>query len=337
MSNNEYITMKKYFPSSDKGKKIYYEIYTKEGLEPKAVVQLAHGMCEYVRRYRHFARFLNDCGFLVVGNDHLGHGMTAAKLAEEKYGVIDPAKNEELGYISERKGWQRCVADMHRLTRIMKKEYPDLPYFMFAHSMGSLLGRAYASQYPNELDGVIFSGTGAMLGGVGELLLYLQGLKTVMGDRYRPPITDKVLFGAHGVYSSMAGGYWLNRDAEELKKYAADPYCTFRFTVNGYEALVRMNHFVNRNKWFEDYPKELPTFLVSGSKDPVGDCGKGVLKVYNKLRLFDCDVSMKIYSGARHELINELNKEEVFEDLLAFLNGVLEGKCTEDNSECTPE
>lgn len=330
MSNSEYITMKKYFPSSDKGKKIYYEIYTKEGMKPKAVVQLVHGMCEYVRRYRHFARFLNDMGYLVVGNDHLGHGMTAAKLAEEKQGVIDPSENDELGYFSEKNGWQHCVADMHRLTRIMKEEYPELPYFMFAHSMGSLLGRAYVTQYPDELDGVVYSGTGALLGAEPQLLLYLGGLKKARGDRYRPPVTDKAMFGKYGLYNTKAGGgSWLNRDLEEVFKYAGDPYCNFKFTVNGFENLVGVNYFVNRNKWFEDYPKELPTYIVSGSKDPVGDCGKGVLKVYNKLRLFDCDVELKIYNGAKHEIINELNKEEVYGDVLDFLNSVLESKCAE--------
>jgi len=338
MSNSEYITEKKYFPSSDKGKQIYYEIYTKPDFQPKAIVQLAHGMCEYVRRYRPFARWLNDHGYLVVGNDHLGHGMTAAKLAEEKDGIIDPAENDELGYFSENNGWQHCVADMHRLTRIMKKEYPDLPYFMFAHSMGSLLGRAYVTQYPDELDGVIFSGTSGLLGTEPELLLYLEGLKKAKGDRFRPPLTDKAMFGRYGIYNTKSGrdgGGWLNRDLEAVMKYARDPYCTFKFTVNGFINLVSVEHFSNRDQWFEEYPKELPTYLISGSKDPVGDCGKGVLKVYNKMKLYDCDVEMKIYNGAKHEIINELNKDEVYNDVLAFYEGVL--SCGKGEGECTPE
>ena len=338
MSNSEYITEKRSFPSSDKGKQIYYEIYTKPDFKPKAIVQLAHGMCEYVRRYRPFARWLNDHGYLAVGNDHLGHGMTAAKLAEEKDGIIDPAENDELGYFSENNGWQHCVADMHRLTRIMKKEYPDLPYFMFAHSMGSLLGRAYVTQYPDELDGVIFSGTSGLLGNEPELLLYLEGLKKAKGDRFRPPLTDKAMFGKYGIYNTKAGrdgGGWLNRDAEAVMKYAQDPYCTFKFTVNGFINLVSALHFSNRDQWFEEYPKELPTYLISGSKDPVGDCGKGVLKVYNKMKLYDCDVEMKIYNGAKHEVINEINKEEVYDDVLAFFEGVLSGGKGE--GECTPE
>ena len=333
MSNSEYITEKRYFPSSDKGKQIYYEIYTKKDLKPKAVIQLVHGMCEYVRRYRGFARWLNDNGYLVVGNDHLGHGMTVAKLAEEKDGVIDPNENQERGFISERKGWQHCLADMHRLTRIMKKEYPDLPYFMFAHSMGSLLGRAYVTSYPDELDGVIFSGTGALLGVEPQLMLYLHGIRKVKGSRFRPPLTDKAMFGKYGIYNSKSGrdgGGWLNRDPEELKKYLADPYCNFSFTVNGFENLVGVNYYVNRNKWFEEYPKELPTYIISGSKDPVGDCGRGVLKVYNKLRLYDCDAEMKIYNGARHELINELNKEEVYRDVLDFYDGIMLAKAEGD-------
>ena len=319
---------KRYFPSTDKGKQIYYEIYTKDGMTPRAVVQISHGMCEYIRRYRDFARFLNDCGYIVVGNDHLGHGMTAAKLARDSDGIIDPAQNEERGWFSAEKGWQHCVADMHRLTAIMKKEYPDLPFILFAHSMGSLLGRAYVTQYTDEFKGVIFSGTGAALGTEPQLLTYLSGLKAIKGGRYRPDFTNKAMFGKYGIYNTKAGcrelGSWLNRDKDKIAAYVADPYCNFSFTINGFENLVSVNYYVNKNRWFEKYPKELPTYLISGSKDPVGDCGKGVLKVYNRLRLYDCDVELKLYNGARHEVINELNNEEVYADVADFIESVLD-------------
>ena len=319
---------KRYFPSTDKGKQIYYEIYTKDGMTPRAVVQISHGMCEYIRRYRDFARFLNDCGYIVVGNDHLGHGMTAAKLARDSDGIIDPAQNEERGWFSAEKGWQHCVADMHRLTVIMKKEYPDLPFILFAHSMGSLLGRAYVTQYTDEFKGVIFSGTSAALGTEPQLLTYLSGLKAIKGGRYRPDFTNKAMFGKYGIYNTKAGcrelGSWLNRDKDKIAAYVADPYCNFSFTINGFENLVAVNYYVNKNRWFEKYPKELPTYLISGSKDPVGDCGKGVLKVYNRLRLYDCDVELKLYNGARHEVINELNNEEVYADVADFIESVLD-------------
>ncbi|MBP3796668.1 MAG: alpha/beta fold hydrolase [Ruminococcus sp.] len=319
---------KRYFPSTDKGKQIYYEIYTKDGMTPRAVVQISHGMCEYIRRYRDFARFLNDCGYIVVGNDHLGHGMTAAKLARDSDGIIDPAQNEERGWFSAEKGWQHCVADMHRLTTIMKKEYPDLPFILFAHSMGSLLGRAYVTQYTDEFKGVIFSGTSAALGTEPQLLTYLSGLKAIKGGRYRPDFTNKAMFGKYGIYNTKAGcrelGSWLNRDKDKIAAYVADPYCNFSFTINGFENLVAVNYYVNKNRWFEKYPKELPTYLISGSKDPVGDCGKGVLKVYNRLRLYDCDVELKLYNGARHEVINELNNEEVYADVADFIESVLD-------------
>ena len=319
---------KRYFPSTDKGKQIYYEIYTKDGMTPRAVVQISHGMCEYIRRYRDFARFLNDCGYIVVGNDHLGHGMTAAKLARDSDGIIDPAQNEERGWFSAEKGWQHCVADMHRLTVIMKKEYPDLPFILFAHSMGSLLGRAYVTQYTDEFKGVIFSGTSAALGTEPQLLTYLSGLKAIKGGRYRPDFTNKAMFGKYGIYNTKAGcrelGSWLKRDKDKIAAYVADPYCNFSFTINGFENLVAVNYYVNKNRWFEKYPKELPTYLISGSKDPVGDCGKGVLKVYNRLRLYDCDVELKLYNGARHEVINELNNEEVYADVADFIESVLD-------------
>ena len=319
---------KRYFPSTDKGKQIYYEIYTKDGMTPRAVVQISHGMCEYIRRYRDFARFLNDCGYIVVGNDHLGHGMTAAKLARDSDGIIDPAQNEERGWFSAEKGWQHCVADMHRLTAIMKKEYHDLPFILFAHSMGSLLGRAYVTQYTDEFKGVIFSGTSAALGTEPQLLTYLSGLKAIKGGRYRPDFTNKAMFGKYGIYNTKAGcrelGSWLTRDKDKHAAYVDDPYCNFSVTINGFENLVAVNYYVNKNRWFEKYPKELPTYLISGSKDPVGDCGKGVLKVYNRLRLYDCDVELKLYNGARHEVINELNNEEVYADVADFIESVLD-------------
>ena len=313
---------KRYFPSTDKGKQIYYEIYTKDGMTPRAVVQISHGMCEYIRRYRDFARFLNDCGYIVVGNDHLGHGMTAAKLARDSDGIIDPAQNEERGWFSAEKGWQHCVADMHRLTAIMKKEYHDLPFILFAHSMGSLLGRAYVTQYTDEFKGVIFSGTSAALGTEPQLLTYLSGLKAIKGGRYRPDFTNKAMFGKYGIYNTKAGcrelGSWLTRDKDKLAAYVADPYCNFSFTINGFENLGKLLWFISQPKWFSTVRKDLPILLIAGDADPVGAYGKGVTKVYEKLTGACCDAHMKLYAGARHELINETCRNEVFKDISEF-------------------
>ncbi len=295
------------FKSADGLHGIYYVLYRPDS-EPKGVLQIAHGMCEYIGRYDDFAAYLAKNGFVVCGNDHLGHGKS----------VDDES---ELGWFADEKGWQKCVADMYKLTKLVKEEYPDLPYFILGHSMGSFMTRAYITKFHRELDGAVICGTGGGMPGVPALLTLVDGISKLHGSRYRSSTVNKMAFGMYNsrIDDVKTGYEWISRDEAIVEKYTNDPLCTYIFTLNGFENLAKVMWYVSNDKWFVTYPKELPTFIISGSADPVGDYGKGVLKVYNRLRIEGCDTQLKLYSGARHELLNEINRDEVYDDIKAFL------------------
>ena len=299
------------FRSSDKAHDIAYYVVFPTGAV-RGVVQIAHGMAEHFERYNAFADFLADHGFVVCGEDHLGHGRTAAD-------------ESEYGYFSENNGWENVVKDMYRLTKMMKKNYPEVPYFLLGHSMGSFLARAYATRYSKHIDGLVLSGTSAGSGGTSALLVMLDAAKRIKGDKHRSKFFNNIAFGSYNdkITERNSDFDWLTRDTSIVAKYCNDKRCGFTFTLNGFENLVKLLWYVNNSKWFRTYPKSLPTYLVSGACDPVGEYGKGVLKVFNELNLNDCNVEMKIYKDARHELLNETNKEEVYADLLDFFESLM--------------
>lgn len=307
--------------SSDGVHSIAYTVFTPD-TEPLGVVQISHGMCEYFGRYKPMAEYLTERGFVVCGNDHLGHG--------------DSVNDEsELGWFGGRDGWQNAVEDLHSLTLLMKEKYPELPYFMFGHSMGSFLARAYATRHGKKLDGAVFCGTSGGIKGAPALLSLVDSLITVHGSKYRSETVDKLAFGAYNAKISDSDNRydWISRDKEVVERFAADPKCNFTFTLNGFDNLARVLWYVSDDKWFESYPKALPTYLLAGNADPVGNYGKGVLKVYRRLSAADCNVEMKIYDGARHELMNEFNKDEFFCDVTDFLMSVIQDKNSTEN--CT--
>lgn len=298
--------IKSHYKSSDGIHSVSYHIWFPEG-EVSGIVQISHGMCEYVMRYDDFAKYLAAYGFLVCANDHLGHGES----------VIS---DDELGFFSEKNGWENVVSDLHTLTKIMKKNYPDVPYFLFGHSMGSFMARAYCIKYGYELDGAVFCGTSGGVKGISGMLTLIDGLKKLYGEKYRSRVVDSIAFGA---YNRKIPGHktpydWISRDTDIVDKYSRDDRCTFIFTLNGFENLMKALWYVSQDKWYESFRKELPVLLISGDADPVGDYGKGVEKVYNKMLENGCDVKLKLYGGARHELINEINRSEVYKDLLYF-------------------
>ena len=299
------------FRSSDKAHDTAYYVIFPAGAV-RGVVQISHGMAEHFERYNAFADFLADHGFVVCGEDHLGHGRTAAD-------------ESEYGYFSEKCGWENVVKDMFRLTKMMKKNYPEVPYFLLGHSMGSFLARAYATRYSKHIDGLVLSGTSAGSGGTSALLVMLDAAKRLKGDKHRSKFFNNIAFGSYNdkITERNSDFDWLTRDTSIVAKYCNDKRCGFTFTLNGFENLVKLLWYVNNSKWFRTYPKSLPTYLISGACDPVGEYGKGVLKVFNELNLNDCNVEMKIYKDARHELLNEINKDEVYADLLDFFESLM--------------
>jgi alpha-beta hydrolase superfamily lysophospholipase len=210
----------------------------------------------------------------------------------------------------------------------MKRNYPEVPYFVFGHSMGSFLARAYVIKCGKLIDGAVFSGTSGGQGGTEALLTMLDIAGRIRGDRAKGKLFDKLAFGSYNknIAQRNSDFDWLSRDPSVVAKYCADKRCGFTFTINGFENLAKLLWYVSNDKWYSAYPKHLPTYLIAGSDDPVGEYGKGVLKVFNKLNMQQCNIEMKIYKGARHELTNEINKQEVFADVLDFFESVMQGQ-----------
>ena len=300
-------------PSTDRKNYLHIVIWEPE-LPPVGIVQIFHGMTEYVKRYNHFARYLNSQGFLVIGNDHLGHGETA--MTEEDFGYFCPDNMSET-----------VVEDLYKVTCFAKENYPFIPCFLFGHSMGSFMARRYIMTYGNQLDGVILSGTGSQPGSLlklGNLLANL--IMRIKGDRYRSDLLKKLFLGNFNRRIKNARTYndWITKDEAIVDLYNRDKYCTFSFTVNGYRTLLDVLSYIQDPKHIVDIPKKLPVLLMAGEEDPVGQYGKSVINVFESYRKTGLeDVSMKLYKNDRHELINETDKEMVYDDVNRWLKAHL--------------
>ena len=279
--------------------------------KPRAVVQIAHGIAEHIDRYRPFMEFLADNGFVAAGNDHLGHGKSIRVPAEQ-------------GFFAEKDGWWRVVDDMDKLHDIMSNEYPELPYVLFGHSMGSFLTRTYLIKHPDKYDGVILSGTGhqspALVLGGNAAASVMAKLNGAMGDGAK---LDSLAFGTYlnKIENPRTKFDWLSRDTEQVDKYIADPLCGFVGKIGLYRDMMQGIKFITDKKNIAQMNKEKPVYFMSGDGDPVGDYGKGVERAYKAF----CDaglhdVFMRLYPGGRHEMLNETNKEQVYQDILNWLN-----------------
>lgn len=289
--------------SSFTGLRLDYRLWKPEG-EPKAVIQLVHGMAEHIDRYDEAARALAEAGFAVVGHTHLGHG-SAAKIK---------------GYFGEKDGWQHLIDDVHILRQRTQRYFPGVPYIILGHSMGSFVVRCYLMQYAEGLAGAILSGTGFFPKPVVMAGLGLSNLVCLFGGEKKPSkLINNVAFGANNkAFKNARTPFdWLSRMDEEVDKYIADPYCGFLFTGSGYRDMFRG---LNRLTKVSGIPAELPVLLFSGDKDPVGS-GDGVNKVAKQLREAGVkQVDVKLYPDGRHEMFNEINREEVWQDITDWVN-----------------
>ena len=299
-----------YFQSST-GRTSIHALKCVPDSKPRAAVQIAHGIAEHIDRYRPFMEFLADNGFVVAGNDHLGHGKS----------IRVP---EEQGFFAEKDGWWRVVDDMDKLHDIMSNEYPELPYVLFGHSMGSFLTRTYLIKHPDKYDGVILSGTGhqspALVLGGNAAASVMAKLNGAMGDGAK---LDSLAFGTYlnKIENPRTKFDWLSRDTEQVDKYIADPLCGFVGKIGLYHDMMQGIKFITDKKNIAQMNKEKPVYFMSGDGDPVGDYGKGVERAYKAF----CDaglhdVFMRLYPGGRHEMLNETNKEQVYQDILNWLN-----------------
>ncbi len=291
------------FTSSDGTTKIRYVIYKPE-CEPKAVVQICHGMCEYIERYEAFAEYLCEKGYLVYGHDHLGHGEDAT----------------ELGFFASENGWKYLVKDVHKMFLIVREQYPSLSTIIIGHSMGSFVLRNYLAKYPDSFDGAIIMGTSGKnsLNKVGiGLARFIRSLK---GERYHSKLLKKMSFLGYNKRFEKASEFaWLAGDSEVYFKYEKNPLNNFTFTVSGYIDLFILLDNVSSKKWVEKLSTKTPFLLLSGEDDPLGDYGRGIRQVYSMMKSGGCNVSMKLYSKGRHEILNDYCKGDVYKDVLEYI------------------
>jgi len=274
-----------------------------------AVLQIAHGMVEFIDRYENFAAFLASKGILVVGNDHIGHGGSVKS-------------EEDWGYFGEN-GNRVLLDDMHELTRLTKEKYPNLPYFLLGHSMGSFYARQYLGEFGNELDGAIIMGTGL------EPLFVVKGgmflcklIALFKGWRYRSNFVNQVAFGSYGKKFEplRTRADWLSKDEALVDWYINEPRCSFLFTLNAYYSMFEGIARLHDKKLLEKVPKDLPIFFVSGEDDPVGSFGKEVVYSVETLKEVGVkNIDLKLYPNDRHEILNETDKETVYADLYEWL------------------
>ena len=297
------------FLSSDGKTEIHCEEWLPEGA-PKAVLQIVHGIAEYVHRYNDFAEFLAENGIAVVGEDHLGHGKSVSEGAPHIY-------------FAKKDGWNKVVSDIHSLRKICGEKFSDVPYFMMGHSMGSFLARTYLIKYPGDIDGAIIMGTAQQNGAL------------VVGGKAAATIVGK-LFGfdkPHDIITNLAfGGYnkkienprtsldWISANEENVDRYIADPKCGEDATVGLFLDLLGGIEFIKKQENVDKMDVTKPVLFIAGEKDPIGDCGKGVKAAFETFHKAGVkDLTLKLYPNLRHEILNEDCKQEVYEYIYKWL------------------
>ena len=299
-------------PSSDGIHTLAAWCWTPEN--PVGVIQLSHGMCEYILRYTDFAERMCDAGFAVVGHDHLGHGYTARNA-------------DELGYITDAKAPARClVKDVYAVNSWIKSTFPTLPVILYGHSMGSFVARLALTEYKDAWDAAVISGTAGPEAptGAGKLLCRVLG---IFGKHNRSALLYNIAFGSYDKPFKSDGikNAWLTRDHAVIEKYNRDPFCSYRFTINGYLTLFTLLGAVSSKDWASKMPLDLPMLLVSGEDDPVGNFGKGVREVEARLRKAGAkELSSMYFEGMRHEPHNETGNDKFFEGVSNIMHRMIQ-------------
>lgn len=276
--------------------------------DTKAVVQMSHGLAEHSARYARFAKRLTNHGYAVYAGDHRGHGQTSGPR----------------GGFAERDGWSTVVSDLFLVTGRAKQEQPGLPVFLLGHSMGSFLARSYAAEHGDQLAGLILTGTAGGAGALGRVGVAVASLQGRLRGRSRASgLMNSLSFGQYNAAFKPARTPfdWLSRDPAEVDAYINDPDCGFVFSAGGYHDLLSGLASVNTDNLVARFPKSLPVHLASGDADPVGAGGKGVTAVAEQLRGAGLrDVTLTLWPGARHEILNETNRDEVEQEILDWLD-----------------
>lgn len=321
--NGEVITVPYSFISHDGKTRIRAKLWTtdywgsKEGEEtqrPQAIIQIVHGMAEHIDRYDHFARYLVSQGFAVCAEDHIGHGRSVET-------------TEDLGHMPIQDGKSILVGDVHTLYCMTHSAFPNVPYLLYGHSMGSLIARVYIATYGEELTACVLAGTAhgpKLASRVGESLAHL--IASIKGEHFRSKFLDKLGVGSYGkkIPNARTSLDWLSTVDSVVDEYMADELSGQMFTVGGYATLLSLVNEVTTSQWAQAVPKNLPILFIAGDQDPVGNMGKGVHEAAELLRSAGVvQVSEKIYPGLRHELHNESQRDQVYAYITHWLDGVL--------------
>ena len=298
--------IEKRVPSADGVHTLVGRVYMPEG-EARGLFHVVHGMTEHIARYDAFMQAMARAGYICFGYDHLGHGLTAAE--------------GEHGFIAHKDGWDLLCRDVAAFADAMRDEYArELPYILMGHSMGSFIVRVAVTRYvhPTKL---IVMGTGGPNPAAGAGLALIACIKRIKGERHVSDLVQKLAFGSYNkrFASEGDGRSWLTTDRAIRDIYSADRLCAFRFTVSAMGDLIRLNKMASEKRCYAATPKDMPVLLVSGVDDPVGDYGRGVKAVYDGLSAAGVPAELKLYDGARHEILNDICRDEVYADILRFV------------------
>lgn len=303
-----------YFDSRDNENKIHGIRWTPEGNKPVCILQIIHGMAEYVERYDEFAEAMAEKGILVVGEDHLGHGKSVGE-------------NGVYGYFCERDAATVVVRDSHRLKKMTQEKYPGVPYVILGHSMGSFILRNYLCRYGTGIQAAVIVGTGMQpkpLLMMGRAVAAVQNV--LCGSKHPSGLLNALSFGSYNkrIANNRTVMDWLTKEEEIVDAYIEDPLCGFTFTVNGFRTLFELVNGLYKKENLEKMPKELPVLFVAGAEDPVGDYGKGAERARQSFEDAGMkNVQMKLYENDRHEVLNESDRKEVYKDIYEWIMSVL--------------
>ena len=301
-------------PGTDNIHTLKGRIYIPEG-EIKGIFHIVHGMCEYIARYDHIFAFLAEKGYVCCGYDNLGHGETAKN-------------KDELGFIAHRNGWKYLVNDVKAFEDAVRKMFPDKPLYLMGHSMGSFISRIAAENYGDGIEKFIICGTGGPNAAATFGLLLTDIMQLFCGEKHRSKLINNIAFGA---YNKAFGDKprtpndWLSADTDNVDRYMADPMCGAEATVGLFRQMLRGLRFNQTPRNIDKMDKDAPILLIAGQSDPVGDMGAGVRRTHDAFKRAGIkDVTLKLYPGLRHEILNEAAMQDtVYGDIRAWMARVL--------------
>lgn len=297
------------FPSADGKTQIHAVEWLPDG-EIRAVLQISHGVSEYILRYDPFASYLAERGFAVVGHDHLGHGTSM------------PPDGKPM-YFGPKGSWNWVVQDIEKRRVLAAERFPRLPYFLLGHSMGSFLARTYLIHHPGKVDGAVIMGTGQMapvLIAGGKLVAAIESRR--VGESNGSPLVQALAFGTYNkIFAPNRTGFdWLSVNEENVDRYIADPLCGGNPSIGLFREMLGGMSFIAKPENLVKMDLSTPILFISGAMDPVGDCSKGVERAYASFRKAGVkDATLKLYPELRHEILCEVNCETVFEDVYQWL------------------